>query len=275
MSPRFQSLKRGAPRIHQSKRFASVWLGVFCLCSAIGAHAADVTSIADDGGSGTLRVEIEAANATTGSSTIDVNVGSDQTIQLINDRISVPPRPLPIGITQPLVIDASSSPGLTLTRLATSGESFSLSADTTFKNVANFTHGGIAISSGVNLRLEQTTRAGEVQSSISGSGSLKKEGADTLTLSGKNSWAGGTTVSEGDLAIATGDSLPTSSTVGIADVTVEKNAQLTFRNDSAASYAYAGSIDGDGKVIKDGTGTVELAGPTAGILSDWKGAPKS
>jgi fibronectin-binding autotransporter adhesin len=271
MSPRFQSSKRGAPRVHQSKRFASVWLGVFCLCSAISAQAANVTSTADDGSSGTLRVEIEAANATTGSSTIDVNVGSDQTIQLVTDSLVVPPRPLPIGITQPLVIDASSSTGLTLTRLATSGDSFSLSADTTFKNVANFTHGGIAISSGVNLRLDQTTQAGEVQSSISGSGSLKKEGAGTLTLSGKNSWAGGTTVSGGDLVIATGDSLPTSSTAGIADTTVEKDAQLTFLNDSAASYAYAGSIDGDGKVLKDGTGTVELAGPTAGILSDWKG----
>ena len=271
MSPRFQSLKRGAPRVHQSKRFVSVWLGVFCLCSAISVHAADVTSIADDGSSGTLRVEIEAANATTGISTIDVAVGSDQTIQLITDPLVVPPRDLPIGITQPLVIDASSSTGLTLTRLLTSGDSFSLSADTTFKNVASFTHGGIAISSGVNLRLEQTTQAGEVQSSISGSGSLTKEGAGTLTLSGKNSWAGGTTVSGGDLTIATGDSLPTSSTAGIADTTVEKDAKLTFRNDSAASYAYAGSIDGDGKVLKDGTGTVELSGPTTGILSDWKG----
>ena len=271
MSPRFQSLKRGAPRVHQSKRFVSGWLGVFCLCGAISAHAADVTSIADDGTPNTLRVEIEAANATTGSSTIDVEVTSDQTIQLVTDPRVDPPRTLPIGITQPLVIDASSSPGLTLTRLATSGDSFSLSADTTFKNVANFTHGGIAISSGVNLHLEQTTQAGEVQSSISGSGSLKKEGAGTLTLSGQNSWAGGTTVSKGDLVIATGDSLPTSSAAGIADTTVKKDAQLTFLNDSAASYAYAGSIDGDGKVLKDGTGTVELAGPTAGILSDWKG----
>ncbi|MFP8873674.1 MAG: autotransporter-associated beta strand repeat-containing protein, partial [Myxococcota bacterium] len=252
-------------------RFAVVLLVVVALMDAAVAHGQDVNSTADDGAAGTLRVAIEAANASSGSSTIRIFVGSEQTITLAPDPVAEPPRLLPIGITQPLTIDANSSLGLTLTRTASSGDNFDLTADTTFVDVAKFTNGGISISSGVNLTLTQSSQAGEISSVLSGSGALTKDGTNTLTLSGKNSWAGGTTITGGELVIPTGDSLPKSSAAGIADVTVEKNGILNFTNTSAASYSYTGSIDGGGKLVKAGTGTVELSGPTAGIQNDWQG----
>ena len=252
-------------------RFAVVLLVVVALMDAAVAHGQDVNSTADDGAAGTLRVAIEAANASSGSSTIRIFVGSEQTITLAPDPVAEPARTLPIGITQPLIIDANSSSGLTLTRTASSGDSFDLTADTTFVDVAKFTNGGISINSGVNLTLTQSSQAGEISSVLSGSGALTKDGTNSLTLSGKNSWAGGTTIGQGQLVTTTGDSLPKSSASGIADVTVEEDAILNFTNASAASYSYTGSIDGGGKLVKAGTGTVELAGPTTGIMSSWEG----
>ena len=268
-----------ATRIHEPSqpperariRLATALLVVLALLNAAVTYGEDVNSTADDGAAGTLRVAIDAANASAGSSTIRILVGNDQTITLAADPVAEPPRPLPIGITQPLTIDANSSLGLTLTRIASSGDSFNLTADTTFVDVAQFTNGGISVGSGVDLTLNQSSQAGEISSVLSGSGALTKDGTNTLTLSGKNSWAGGTTITGGELVITTGDSLPKSSAAGIADVTVEKNGTLNFTNTSAASYTYTGSIDGKGGVLKSGTGTVELSGPTAGIQNDWQG----
>ncbi|MBY0322349.1 MAG: autotransporter-associated beta strand repeat-containing protein [Reyranella sp.] len=83
---------------------------------------------------------------------------------------------------------------------------------------------------------------------ISGSGSLTKQGNGTLTLSGINSYTGGTTVSAGVLQGNTqslqGDIL--------------NNAAVTF--DQATNGTYAGSMSGSGMLTKSGAGTLVLTG---------------
>ncbi|MBJ7259935.1 MAG: autotransporter-associated beta strand repeat-containing protein, partial [Chthoniobacterales bacterium] len=86
-----------------------------------------------------------------------------------------------------------------------------------------------------------------VSGAISGSGSLAKDGAGTLTLTGANSYAGGTTVSAGRLV---GDS--TSLQGAIAD-----NAAVTFNQ--VTNGTYAGILSGTGSLTKEGSGTLLLS----------------
>jgi len=84
--------------------------------------------------------------------------------------------------------------------------------------------------------------------SISGSGGLVKSGTGTLTLTGANSYSGGTTVNAGTL---TGDATSLQGNI----VT---NAQLQFNQATAGTYA--GVISGTGALTKTGVGTLTLAG---------------
>ncbi|SFS06523.1 autotransporter-associated beta strand repeat-containing protein [Dyella sp. OK004] len=83
---------------------------------------------------------------------------------------------------------------------------------------------------------------------ISGTGSLTKLGAGTLTLSGANSYSGGTTISAGALQ---GDT--TSLQGNITD-----NASLIFNQ--GASGTFSGAVSGTGSLTKLGTGTLTLSG---------------
>ncbi|MDE2307863.1 MAG: autotransporter-associated beta strand repeat-containing protein [Xanthomonadaceae bacterium] len=82
---------------------------------------------------------------------------------------------------------------------------------------------------------------------VSGSGALTQMGSGTLTLTGANSYSGGTTISAGTLQ---GD---TASLQGnIAD-----NAALVFEQNSAGTFA--GAISGNGTLTKNGSGTLILS----------------
>ncbi len=83
---------------------------------------------------------------------------------------------------------------------------------------------------------------------VSGTGSIEKTGAGTLTLTGANGYAGGTTVSGGTLA---GD---TSSLQG----DIVNNASLLF--DQSADGTYAGVLSGNGDIVKSGAGSLVLSG---------------
>lgn len=83
---------------------------------------------------------------------------------------------------------------------------------------------------------------------ISGTGELTKLGTGTVTLSGANTWSGGTTVTAGALQ-GTTTSLQ-------GDIT--NNASLIFDQDTDGTYA--GIVSGNGNLTKLGTGTVTLSG---------------
>ncbi|HEY9248794.1 MAG TPA: ice-binding family protein, partial [Rariglobus sp.] len=90
--------------------------------------------------------------------------------------------------------------------------------------------------------------AGTFGGVISGTGSVTKDGAGTLTLSGANIYSGGTTVSAGTLV---GD---TTSLQGA----IANNASVTF--DQTAAGTYADVMSGTGSLTKAGAGTLTLSG---------------
>ena len=87
---------------------------------------------------------------------------------------------------------------------------------------------------------------------ISGEGSLTKENTAALTLTGANTYTGGTIVDEGTL-IASTLSLPADGGVALATDT-------TLVLDDAIDGIFAGNISGDGTFEKHGIGTLSLTG---------------
>ena len=87
---------------------------------------------------------------------------------------------------------------------------------------------------------------------LSGSGSLTKVGAGTLTLTGSNLYAGGTTITSGTLQLGAGGS-----SGSIPAGTVVDNGTLAFDR-ADAPYTFSSPINGTGKVTQIGTGVLAL-----------------
>jgi len=115
----------------------------------------------------------------------------------------------------------------------------------------------------------------EVSGVISGtSGSLVKVGTGALTLSGANTYTGGTALRQGRLNVGHAQALGTGAltmdddtTLGFAadGLTIANAIQLTGKNDpvidtGAFNGTLSGSISGGGFVTKQGTGTLTLMG---------------
>lgn len=90
---------------------------------------------------------------------------------------------------------------------------------------------------------------------IRGSGSLEQAGTQTLTLTGNNTYAGGTTLSGGSLQIGNGGT--TGSIVGDVTESVFYGSLIFNRSDDST---YGGVISGSGGVIKLGGGTLTMSG---------------
>lgn len=86
---------------------------------------------------------------------------------------------------------------------------------------------------------------------LSGAGGLVKKGDGTLTLTGENTYTGGTTILNGTLMIGHG------TTGSIAGNIVNHGAVEFGRTNS---HTYAGVISGTGSVTQAGTGTLTLTG---------------
>ncbi|HAB5804674.1 ShdA [Salmonella enterica subsp. enterica serovar Havana] len=98
-----------------------------------------------------------------------------------------------------------------------------------------------------NATLELNT-GGDFDNAISGSGNVVKSGADTLTLSGSNTYTGGTTINDGTLVATSVDAL------GTGDVTDDATLELNTGGD------FDNAISGSGQVVKSGDKTLTLSG---------------
>ncbi|WP_176202039.1 autotransporter-associated beta strand repeat-containing protein, partial [Salmonella enterica] len=98
-----------------------------------------------------------------------------------------------------------------------------------------------------NATLELNT-GGDFDNAISGSGQVVKSGDKTLTLSGANSYTGGTTISSGTLIATNVEAL------GTGDVTDNATLELNTGGD------FDNNIGGTGSVVKSGDETLTLSG---------------
>ncbi|EIO8209960.1 autotransporter-associated beta strand repeat-containing protein [Salmonella enterica] len=136
-------------------------------------------------------------------------------------------------------------------------------AGTLILNAENTYTGGTTISGGTlvatnvdalgsgdvtdDATLELNT-GGTFDNAIGGSGNVVKSGADTLTLSGSNSYTGGTTISGGTLVASNVEAL------GTGDVTDDATLELNTGGD------FDNAISGSGKVEKSGDDALTLSG---------------
>ncbi|EDJ2236045.1 fibronectin-binding autotransporter adhesin ShdA, partial [Salmonella enterica subsp. enterica serovar Mbandaka] len=89
---------------------------------------------------------------------------------------------------------------------------------------------------------------GDFINNIGGTGRVEKSGDDVLTLSGANSYSGGTLISDGTLVASNVEALGTGDVTD--DATLELNTGGTFDN----------AISGSGQVVKSGDGALTLSG---------------
>ncbi|OZU64866.1 autotransporter outer membrane beta-barrel domain-containing protein, partial [Salmonella enterica] len=98
-----------------------------------------------------------------------------------------------------------------------------------------------------NATLEMNT-GGDFANNIGGTGSVVKSGDETLTLSGNNTYRGGTTISGGTLVATNVEAL------GTGDVTDNATLDLNTGGD------FDNAISGSGQVVKSGDKTLTLSG---------------
>ncbi|MCF3649356.1 autotransporter-associated beta strand repeat-containing protein [Opitutaceae bacterium LMO-CP1] len=106
----------------------------------------------------------------------------------------------------------------------------------------------VTLGNATNSTLHTNGFNATLSGNITGDGSLTKSGTGTLTLSGANDYAGGTTVSAGILS-GTTDSLQGN---------ITNHAAVVF--DQAATGTYAGVMSGSGSLAKIGVGNLTLSG---------------
>jgi autotransporter-associated beta strand protein len=117
-----------------------------------------------------------------------------------------------------------------------------------------------------------------VNTAITGSGGLTKAGGGILTVSGANSYAGGTTINAGTLRLAVGAALPTTGALTVNGGTLDFNGNnvtigslagvggtialgaSTLTVAEGGSTAFAGTITGTGGLTKSGSGLLNLTG---------------
>lgn len=151
-----------------------------------------------------------------------------------------------LGIGSGTVVFAGTAGTVTL------GEAISVASGLQFSTTSYVVADSTLTLSGANLAANTITVDSGVSATISsviaGSNGLTKSGAGTLTLSGANSYTGGTTVALGSLV---------GSAASIRGA-VLNNGSVTLNEASDATFTEA--ITGTGSLTKDGAGTLTLSG---------------
>jgi fibronectin-binding autotransporter adhesin len=88
----------------------------------------------------------------------------------------------------------------------------------------------------------------------SGTLAIEKVGAGTLILTGQNTYTGGTTVTAGAIQIGDGGA---TGTAGNGNIGLAATARLVINR--TGTFAIPGTIGGEGSVVNQGTGTVQLS----------------
>ncbi|WP_167467272.1 autotransporter-associated beta strand repeat-containing protein [Buttiauxella warmboldiae] len=142
-----------------------------------------------------------------------------------------------------LRIDENDNLGDSAGQLSFNGGSLATTSSFTLDRTVNIfsANGEINTSSGTVLTQDR---------GISGSGALIKSGRGTLTLTGANSWSGGTAINEGTLQIGDGG------TTGNITGNIINNAALAVNRSD--SLTLGGIISGSGELQQNGTGTTIL-----------------
>jgi autotransporter-associated beta strand protein len=135
--------------------------------------------------------------------------------------------------------------GTLFLRSATSYTGGTLVSEGTLAVAPSALQGDVVNNATLDFRLPTNTTFGGV---ISGTGAVLKTGAGALTLTGVNTYAGGTTISDGRL-VAGASALPGN---------VVNSATLEFAQTGAGTFA--GEISGSGDVVKSGAGALTLTG---------------
>ena len=92
---------------------------------------------------------------------------------------------------------------------------------------------------------------------LSGSGGLFKEGGNTVTLTGENSYVGGTTLFAGTLVVGDGGTSGSIASGGPLDLA----AGTAIAFDRSDDVTFRGTVAGDGTLIQRGAGRLVLAQP--------------
>src|SRR4029077_14481076 len=108
----------------------------------------------------------------------------------------------------------------------------------------------VTLNAGAGTFLADAGTTSTLSGVISGVGSLTKDGLGTLTLTGANTYSGGTTTSAGTLQVGNGG------TAGSITGNVIDNGTLAFNRSD--SVTFDGVISGTGNVVKLGTGRLTL-----------------
>ena len=115
--------------------------------------------------------------------------------------------------------------------------------------------GGATLSGGITLASGDTkinaSNTATISGAITGAGSLTLNGPNKLTLTGANSYSGGTTIADGVLEVDGGSSLGTGAVSNATNLTL---------NTTAGSLAIGNDISGAGSITKSGSGTATLSG---------------
>lgn len=230
--------------------FRSVAAALGALPIALGAGSAgaadfEVTNTSDTG-QGSLRqaiLDLNATGATDSNKITFTGLADNSTIELLS--------PLD-PISRPVIIDGTTAVNLTIEGNG-ADEIFRVAGDTTTVADLALGNGPLQIGGGAFLAFDLSAD-GQFDDNITDAGALEKLGPATLTLTGINSYSGGTTIVNGALK---GDVEAIPGNVTFAPGTGE-SAQLIF--DQGTEGSFSGNIIGAGSLVKTGAGILTLEG---------------